>query len=318
MSSTFRSIVVTTALTGLLAACGGQQPPQNGKPMTPEAAKAAATVALRDLSLGSSLVRGPSGIVPQSAAKAGLNAQVLGGLEGLGIPMRQALEAGCEVKVEPLPFTDKDADLVPADATLKVDCTLDHNGYSYAFKGALRVEDNDDNFKNSGFRLSFQGFSDKATKGDYSVERSFDGSFALDSKDPALYKLDKNYILTSKQTKAGQTNTLGATFDTTETYAPDDPSKPVLAGDFAVDKDKPGTLTVQKNADVYNWNWYTDPTLHYTLSCAAVTGEGVWIPFDEGAVVYTYNDSKGQSANLRLEFTGCGSYTLTLDGKVIN
>lgn len=313
MNRALRSMAMATALAGLLAACSSS-PPENSKPMSPEAARAAAKAALRDLSLGSGLVRGPSGIVPQSA----LSAQVLGALEGLGIPMRQALEAGCTISVEPLPLTDNDKDLVPANATLKVDCTLDNvGGYSYTLKGTLKLEDNDDSFKNSGFRLTFEGFSDKATKGDYSIERSFAGSFALDSKDPTLYKIDKSYNVSVKESRAGQIDTLAATFDASETYAPDDPSKPILAGNFAVDKNKPGSLVVSKNADSYRWNWFTDPTLHYTLSCTATTDEGVWIPFDDGAVVYTYNDSKGQSATLRIEFTGCGSYTVTLDGEVL-
>ncbi|RIH85027.1 hypothetical protein [Calidithermus roseus] len=317
MNRALRSMAMATVLAGLLAACSSSTP-ENSKPMSPEAAKAAAKAALRDLSLGSGLVRGPSGIVPQSAARVGLSAQVLGALEGLGIPMGQALEAGCTISVEPLPFTDDDQDLVPASATLKVDCTLDNaGGYSYTLKGSLKLEDNDDNFKNSGFRLAFEGFSDKATKGDYSIERSFEGSFALDSKDPALYKIDKGYNVLVKESRAGQTDTLAATFDASETYAPDDPSKPILAGDFTVDKNQPGSLVVSKNADSYRWNWFTDPTLHYTFSCTATTDEGVWIPFDDGAVVYTYNDSKGQSATLRIEFTGCGSYTVTLNGEVL-
>ena len=311
-----KQTILVLGLVALLAACSGPSN-TNTQPMSAAEAKAAADVAVNDLSLSGALVGGPAGLVAQYAQILGIPVQAATVLEGLGMDLTQAITVGCTFDFSPEVPVDADKDLVPANFSLSVDCkyTDTGSGFTYAFKGSLKIEDTNDNLKNSGFKLALQNFIEEASKGADSFKRTFDGSYTLDTQNTSLFKAEKGYTASHSYTKGTQSDSANSTFSISETYAPDSALTPLKAGTFTVDEAKPGTLTVVHGSKTYNWKGNTKPTLHYNSACKARTPNGVRIPFDSGAAFYSYTNPGGKVSTLEIKFSACGSFTVTLDGQ---
>lgn len=311
-----RRALLALSLIGLLAACTST--PQNSQPMDATEAKAASEMALSDLALSGALVGGPGGILAQQAQALGIPPVAAAALEAAGMDLKQAISTGCNITFAD--WVDKDSDFIPNDFSITVkDCfyTDTGNGFSYSFQGGLRLQDTNDNLKDSGFKLSFENFKETIALGSKSRERTFNGSYTLDAQNKMLYKVDKGYSVSQKLSDGSSTDTRSADYSVSETYAPTDASQPKAGGTFTIDKSKPGTLTLSHNSTTYRWNWYTDPPLVYNASCKAKTPEGVKIPFTAGGAVYTYTNPDGKVSTLRIEFTGCGSYKVTFEGELV-
>lgn len=310
-------LLLSLGLVGLLAACSSA--PKNTQAMTQAEAKTTSEAALNDLSLSGALVGGFTGLTAQSQAAAqsiGMPLQAASVLESLGMNVAQAITVGCTLDWSPQIPTDADKDGVPADLTVTVDCTYTDSGsgFTYAFKGSLKIQDTNDALKNSGFRLALQNWSEKATKGSDSFERTFDGTYSIDTQNPALFKEDKGYTAAQNVVLSGQTDSASAQYGVSTTYTPDDPTKPKAAGLFEIKEANPGSLTLTHNAKTYSWKWNTKPTLHYNASCKARTPKGVRIPFDRGGAFYSYTNPDGSVATLEIQFTGCNAYTIIYNG----
>jgi len=322
MGKPLKFLVLGLALAGLLAACSG--PAKNAVQMNQANAKTTASTALSDLAVSGALLDGVTGVIPQAAQAMGISVEAASVLDALGVKLPQAISAGCQFKQEPSIPTDADLDFVPLTLTFSGSCnytddndtpadTTDDTAYSIS--GGVKLEDTNDNLKNSGFKISFLNFVEKASKGGKTLERTFNGSYTLDTQDPALYQVNKGYSAMQKFTDGANTDSRSSDYAVGEKYKPDNATTPKAAGTFTIDETNPGSLINTINGKTYSWKWFAN--LHFLRSCKARTPEGVRIPFDSGSATYSYTNPDGTVSTLKIEFSACGSYKLTLNGEVL-
>lgn len=309
-------------LTLLLAACGTQNPGSSG--LSQQDATALAETATTDLALDSGLLadaRGGASLQAATLSEGALNAmgynlprRIIHLLNALGAYLPPAGSGECSVTVSPANYTDADDDGVPASVSVSFNCAGTRaGGTSYTTEGSISLSDTDDNQALSGYSASFSGFHTVLTREDGTViDRTLGGSFTLDKRDASLYLIAKNYQQAVSITKGANTYTGSAEFKVEKTYAPELPDTPWAKGTITIAQDKPGSLTWVRGGKTRNLIWYTDPTLHYNRAdCASPTR---LLNFDDGAKVWVYTRPDGQQDTLRLEFTGCGQFTVTLNG----
>jgi hypothetical protein len=83
-----------------------------------------------------------------------------------------------------------------------------------------------------------------------------------------------------------------------------------------VDKNNPGSATWTRGNNTRSLIWYTDPTLHWNRT-ACQNPLGRLMNFDSGAKEYVYTNPAGQTSTLRIEFSGCGQFSVTLNGQIV-
>lgn len=316
------------ALVGLLAACGTQPQTQGG--LTQADAQALSEAAQGDLQL--------TGALLGDASTGALNTQ--GGVDSLdthaqnwGLPRRINLilravgvlylppsgSGNCTLSTTPSPLADADDDGVPADATTAYDCSYTGpGGTSYNLNGSIRLQDTNDNQPYSGYSVTFNNFRSRVSSNSSSVERTLNGSYSIDKQDATLFKISKNYSHNVTKTAFNNTYTGSLAFNVSKTYAPDNDgdSNPWNAGTITVEKTNPGSATWTRNGNTRNLIWYTDPTLHWNRSVCQ-NPSGRLMNFDSGAKEYIYTNPANEKSTLRIEFSACGNFTVTLNGQTV-
>ncbi|GIW25282.1 hypothetical protein [Meiothermus sp.] len=316
------------ALVGLLAACGTQ--PQTQDALTQADAQALSEAAQGDLQL--------TGAMLGDASAGALSAQ--GGVDSLdaraqawGLPRRINLilravgvlylppfgSGNCAIQTTPSPPVDADDDGVPTDATTTYHCSYTGPGGTiYSLNGAIRLQDTNDNQPYSGYSVTFDSFRSRVSGNTASVERTLNGSYSLDKQDATLFKISKNYTHSVTKTAANNTYTGSLVFAVGKTYAPDSDGdgNPWNAGTITVDKASPGSATWTRGHNTRNLIWYTDPTLHWNPKvCQNPLGR--LMNFDSGAKEFVYTNPANEKSTLRIEFSACGNFTVTLDGQTL-
>lgn len=325
-----RSVLRLTGLTllGLLAACGTQ--PQTPSTLSQADAQALSEAAQGDLQLtGALLGEASAGALSGQGEVDSLeaNAQTWG-LPRRGVLILRALgvlylppasSANCSISTTPSQLVDADDDGVPASTTITFDCSYTGPGnISYSLKGSVTLQDTNDNQPYSGYTLSFDRFTSRISIGNNTIERSLQGSYSIDKQDATLFKISKNYTHSVTKTVANNTYTGSLAFNVSKTYAPDSDgnNNPWDAGSITVDKNNPGSATWTRNSMTRSLIWYTDPTLHWNRS-ACQNPLGRLMNFDDGAEEFVYTNPVGEKSTLRIEFSGCGQFTVTLNGQPV-
>ncbi len=320
--------LATLALMGLLAACGSQSQAPNT--LSQADAQALSEAAQGDLQLTGALL----GDASTGALKAQSSLDSLDvGAQAWGLPRRINLilravgvlylpplgSGNCTISTTPSPLIDADDDGVPANATTSYNCSYTGpGGTSYALTGSITLQDNNDNQQYSGYSVSFDNFKSRVSGDNLSVERTLNGNYSMDRQDATLFKISKNYTHSVTKTVFNNTYTGSLVFNVNKTYAPDSDgdSNPWNAGTITVDKASPGSATWIRGNNTRNLIWYTDPTLHYNRSTCQ-NPSGRLMNFDSGAKEYVYINPAGQKSTLRLEFSACGNFTVTLNGQSV-
>jgi hypothetical protein len=326
MYKTLRNLAGLTLL-GLLAACGTQQTQST---LTQADAQALSEAAQGDLQL--------TGAMLGDASSAALSAQ--GQVDSLdanaqtwGLPRRIHLflravgvlylppsgSGNCAISTSPSPLVDADDDGVPANATTSYDCSYTGSGgISYSLNGSISLQDTNDNQPYSGYSVTFTNFKARVSGDNRSVERTLNGSYSIDKQDATLFKISKNYTHSVSKTVFNNTYTGSLVFNVSKTYAPDNDgnSNPWDAGTITVDKNNPGSATWTRGNNTRSLIWYTDPTLHWNRT-ACQNPLGRLMNFDNGAKEYVYTNPAGQTSTLRIEFSGCGQFSVTLNGQPV-
>jgi hypothetical protein len=326
MYKTLRNLAGLTLL-GLLTACGTQQPPDT---LTQADAQALSEAAQGDLQL--------TGAMLGDAGSAALSAQGL--VDGLdanaqtwGLPRRIHLflravgvlylppssSGNCAINTSPSPLVDADDDGVPANATATFDCSYTSpGGTSYTLNGSITLQDTNDTQPYSGYSVSFNNFKSRVSGDNRSVERTLNGSYSIDKQDATLFKITRNYTHSVTKTVFNNTYTGSLVFNVSTTYAPDSDgdSNPWNAGTITVDKNNPGSATWTRGNNTRNLIWYTDPTLHWNPATCQ-NPQGRLMNFDSGAKEFVYTNPAGQTSTLRIEFSGCGQFSVTLNGQIV-
>ncbi|ADD27069.1 MULTISPECIES: hypothetical protein [Meiothermus] len=316
------------ALLGLLAACSN--PSSSSDQLSQSDAQALSEAVQGDLQL--------TGAMLGDASTAALGAQ--GQVDGLeaaaqawGLPRRGSLilravgvlylpptsSANCSISTNPATPVDADNDGVPASATTTYDCTYTGPGNtSYSLKGSVTLQDTNDNQPYSGYSVAFDRFTTRLTSGNTSIERTLNGSYSIDKQDATLFKITKNYTHAVTKTVFNNTYTGSLVFDVSKTYAPDQDgnSNPWDAGSITVEQNNPGSATWTRNNNTRSLIWYTDPSLHWNRA-ACQNPLGRLMNFDSGAKVFVYTNPAGERSTLRIEFSGCGQFTVTLNGQPV-
>ena len=217
-------------------------------------------------------------------------------------------------------WVDADGDGIPASTTFTFACTAQPgSGRTIDVSGAVAVSDTDDASAGSGYKLDFTSLRVKVTTPNGgSRERTVDGSVTVTVKGtpPALANgIDIARDLTIEQVKVTPGTTLSWTHTTTGTisYVPDTDvaNDPFARGTVTGSGSGTNTMTVASQERTRNWTRRTDPSLHWNRACDDANPE---IPgFDSGAVVH--EDGRGNL--LRIEFTACGMFTVTLNGAAV-
>ncbi|MDX2005228.1 MAG: hypothetical protein SFU83_08125 [Meiothermus sp.] len=325
------------ALVGLLAACGGVPTGGADTAAARQAeAQAMSDVGQSDLSLVGAMLSdgGAAAMSAQSLAVGTLEAnaeawrlprRVTLILRGLGHYIPAASGATCTISKSG-DQTDADDDGVPVNATVTFDCTAANPaGGTFSTKGSVALQDTNDAQAQSGFGVTFGAFRTVQTAGGRTVERTLEGTYSLD-RQTNVYAIVKKYTHAVKITRGSETNTGSLTWDVSRTFTPDqsalDAGKPWSAGTIEVKKDAPGSAVWVRGGNTRTLNWYTDPTLHWNRAACEVNLPGRSRPerllnFDAGAKVYEFTAADGSKSVLRLEFSGCGSLTTTLNGQPV-
>ncbi len=316
------------ALVGLLAACGTQ--PQTQGTLTQSDALALSEAAQGDLQLTGALLGDAStgalstqGRVDSLDAHAqawGLPRRINLILRAVGVLYLPPLGSGnCTIHTTPSPLVDADDDGEPADATTTHDCSYTGpSGTSYNLNGSIRLQDTNDSQPYSGYSVNFNNFRSRVSSNSSSVERTLNGSYSIDKQDATLFKIGKNYTHSVSKTVFNNTYTGSLAFNVNKTYAPDNDgdSNPWNAGTIAVDKANPGSAAWTRGSNTRNLIWYTDPTLHWNRSvCQNPLGR--LMNFDSGAKEFVYTNPANEKSTLRIEFSACGSFTVTLNGQTV-
>lgn len=312
-------------LTLLLAACGTQNPGSGG--LSQQDARALSEVAAGDLALDGGLLadaRGSTSLQAAALSEGAFNAigynlprRIIHLLNALGAYLPPVGSGECSVTVSPPNFVDADDDGVPASITVTFDCAGTRaGGASYTTEGSVSLSDTNDALPLSGYSVSFNGFHTVVTRDDGTViDRSLEGSFTLDKSDASLYTIAKNYSQAVSVTTGGNTYDGSAQLEVEKTYAPELPDTPWAKGTITIAQDNPGSLTWERGGRVRNLIWYTDPTLHWNRADCASPAR--LLNYDSGAKVWVYTRPNGEQDTLRLEFTGCGEFTVTLNGGAV-
>lgn len=327
MRTILRNLAGLTLLS-LLAACGTQS--QTPNTLTQADAQALSEAAQGDLQLtGAMLGDASTGALSTQSSVDSLdaNAQTWGLprrisliLRAVGVLYLPAMGSGnCSISTTPSPLVDADDDGVPANATTTYDCIYTGpGGISYSLNGTITLQDTNDNQPYSGYSVTFDNFRSRVSSNNRSVERTLQGSYSIDKQDATLFKISKNYTHTVTKTVANNTYTGSLIFDVSKTYAPDNDgnSNPWDAGTIMVDKANPGSATWTRNNNTRSLIWYTDPSLHWNRA-ACQNPLGRLMNFDSGAKVFVYTNPAGEKSTLRIEFSGCGQFSVTLNGQSI-
>lgn len=319
--------LATLALMGLLAACGIHQAPNT---LSQTDAQALSEAAQGDLQLAGALL----GDASTGALKAQNSLDSLDvGAQAWGLPRRINLilravgvlylpplgSGNCTISTTPSPLVDADDDGVPAYATSAYDCSYTGpDGTSYTLSGSITLQDTNDNQQFSGYSVTFDNFKSRVSGDNRSVERTLNGSYSMDKQDATLFKISKNYTHSVTKTVFNNTYTGSLVFNVSKTYAPDNDgdSNPWNAGTISVDKASPGSATWIRNNNTRNLIWYTDPTLHWNRSVCK-NPSGRLMNFDSGAKEYVYTNPAGVKSTLRIAFSGCGQFSVTLNGQPV-
>jgi len=311
------------ALVGLLAACGNQ--PQNNSGLTQSDAKGLSEAAVGDLKLTSSLMADASTAALSTSASVdslevnalawGLPRRLIMVLKAFEVYIPAAATGTCTISKSG-DQTDADNDGVPVNATYTFDCTATGPADgTYSNKGSITLKDTNDAQAESGFSLSFDAFKTRISPdASKSVERTLQGSYSLDKQDATLYKIGKNYTHSVVIANGNNTYNGSLSFNVNKTYAPEDPAAPWSKGTITIDKAAPGTATWTRN-NTRNLIWYTDPTLHYNR--ADCQNPGRILNFDSGAKEYVYTNPAGEKSTLRIEFSACGTFSVTFNGQPV-
>lgn len=311
------------ALMVVLAACSSQV--QTSNTLTQADAKSLSEAAVGDLQLTSSLMADASAasLSAMGADSLVVNAQAWGLPRRLIMVMRAfdvyvplAATATCTISKSG-DQTDADNDGVPVNATYTFDCSATGpNGGTYAHQGSITLKDTNDAQAESGFSLSFYGFKSKVSaNANRSTERTLSGNYTLD-KQTSVYSILKNYTHSVKIVNFNNEYSGSLSFNVSKTYTPDDLAMPWAAGTIEVKKDTPGMATWVRGNNTRNLIWYTDPTLHYNRT--ACQNPTRILNFDSGAKEFVYTNPAGEKSTLRIEFTACGTYTVTFNGQPVN
>jgi hypothetical protein len=313
-------------LSLLLAACGSQNP-SSSSGLTQQDAKALSEAATADLALDGGLLadaRGGSSLQAAALSEGALNAigynlprRIIHLLNALGAYLPPAGSGECSVTVSPTDYADADDDGVPANVTVTFDCAGTRaNGTLYTTEGSVTLSDTDDTLPLSGYSATFSPFHSVLTRDDGTViDRTLEGSFTLDKRDASLYAIAKNYSQALSLSLGGNTYTGSAVFEVEKTYAPELPGTPWAKGTITIAQDNPGSLTWVRGGKTRNLVWYTDPTVHWNRADCASRAR--LLNYDAGAKVWAYTRPSGQQDLLRIGFTGCGQFTLTLNGGAV-
>jgi hypothetical protein len=315
-------------LIGLLMACGTQTQAPNT--LTQADAQVLSEAVQGDLQLTGFLLSNASvgALTAQSEADSlDASAQSWGLPRRLNVIMRAVGVlylparggANCDIRTTPSPLVDADNDGVPATATTTFDCRYTSpGGISYTLSGAITLQDTNDNQPNSGFSVSFDNFRSVVSGPNRSVERTLNGYFSIDTQNPALFTIAKNYTQTVARTVRNHSFTGSLAFNLSKTYAPtsDGDANPWNAGTITVARTDPGSATWTRGSRTRNLIWYTDPTLHWNHSYCRK--QEPLMNFDRGALEYVYTSPAGDKSTLRIEFTGCGQFTVTLNGQPVD
>lgn len=311
------------ALMLMLAACSSQV--QAPTTLTQADARSLSEAALGDLKLTSSLMADAStaSMAAMSADSLVVNAQAWGLprrlimlLRAFEVYIPSAATGSCTI-TKSGDQTDADDDGVPVNATYAFDCTATGpNGATYTNQGSITLQDTNDAQAESGFSVSFGAFKSRiSADAHHSKERTLSGSYTLD-KQTSVYGIQKNYTHTVKIVNFNNEYSGSLSFKVSKTYTPDNLSKPWSAGTIEVKKEAPGSATWVRNNNTRTLSWYTDPTLHYNR--AACQNPTRLLNFDSGAKEYVYTNPAGEQSTLRIEFSACGTYTVTFNKQAVS
>jgi hypothetical protein len=295
----------------LLAACNNQAVlPVNADPVTQAQARATAQASVDNLAL----LRFNA---PTSLGALAVSQPALLPLQVLGIPATDI--AQCSTRVSPDTLVDADKDGIPKEATFSYDCTFSIGQIAYETKGSVRLEDTKEDAKNSGFKVTYSDFRNKFSGLNQAFEQTLNGSYLLDTQSANLFKVEQAYANTFSRTKNSVTGANKVNFDSKLSYTPDSAAQPEQAGTFRALDAQVGQLVVEESNKRLSWVLSIGAEgLHYNSSCSGVNAQGERAPkIDRGSVTYEYNYTNGtQNAKsvLRIQFTGCGTFSATLDG----
>jgi len=320
--------LATLALIGLLAACGTEsQTPNTLSQADAQGLSEAAQgdlqltgALLGDASAGALSAQGGVDNLDANAQAWGLPRRINLILRAVGVLYLPPLGSGnCTISTTPSSLVDADDDGVPANATTSYNCSYTGPGNtSYALSGSITLQDTNDNQQFSGYSLTFDNFKSRVSGDSRSVERTLNGSYGVDKQDATLFKISKNYTHSVSRTVFNNTYTGSLVFNVNKTYTPDNDgdSNPWNAGTITVDKSSPGSATWIRGTNTRSLIWYTDPTLHWNRA-ACQNPFGRLMNFDSGAMEYVYTSPAGEKSTLRIAFSGCGQFAVTLDGQPV-
>jgi len=326
MYKTLRNLAALTLL-GLLAACGTQQAPDTLSQADAQALSEAAQgdlqltgAMLGDASTAALSAQGQVDSLDTNAQTWGLPRRIHLFLRAVGVLYLPPSGSGnCAISTSPSPLVDADDDGVPANATTTYNCSYTSpGGISYSLNGSIGLQDTNDNQPYSGYSVSFTNFKSRVSGDNRSVERTLDGSYSIDKQDATLFKISKNYTHSVSKTVLNNTYTGSLVFNVSKTYAPDSDgdSNPWNAGTITVDKNNPGSAAWTRGNNTRSLIWYTDPTLHWNRA-ACQNPQGRLMNFDSGAKEFVYTNPAGQTSTLRIAFSGCGQFSVTLGGQPV-
>ncbi len=314
-------------LLGLLAACGTQQAIDT---LSQADAQALSEAAQGDLQLTSAMLgdassralsaQGQADSLEANAQTWGLPRRIHLFLRAVGVLYLPPSGSGnCTISTGPSPLVDADDDGVPANATTTYNCSYSGPGStSYSLNGSIGLQDTNDNQPYSGYSVTFTNFKARVSGDNRSVERTLNGSYSMDKQDATLFKISKNYTHSVSKTVFNNTYTGSLDFNVSKTYAPDSDgdSNPWNAGTITVDKASPGSATWKRDNNTRNLIWYTDPTLHWNRTACQNPLDRL-MNFDSGAKEFVYTNPAGEKSTLRIEFSGCGQFSVTLNGQPV-
>jgi hypothetical protein len=249
----------------------------------------------------------------EGGAEAGLDAGGASGkrfprpLSGLLGAWHAVLRADC---VPMVASDDNDHDGVPASYTAVFNCPNQTVGdRTSSVTGSIAISDDDDNAKNSGFKVTFTDFTVTTMVNGRFRMRTLNGTAMLMPLDGGAFESITNLTLAfdfSDQDSAhlrGTYTTMGK-----GTYTPDSSNDIFASGTVMFS----GTATLTRMTDDASQSRtvtrQTQPQLHWNRDCRKQNPDAAG--FDAGTLVY--RDEQGST--VQLQFNGCGSPTVTTSG----